>query len=51
MFYNSPIIIQKALMKTAPHGIQQRDRATVLKAWLGKTGMRNTSELTVRRIP
>ena len=36
-------------MKTAPHGIQQRDRATVLKAWLGETGQRNTSELTVRR--
>ena len=46
--YNQWIHMEKALMRTAPYGIQQRDRATVLKAWLGETGLRNTSELTVR---
>ena len=44
-------VAAKAPTKTALHGVQQRDRATELKARLGKTETRNTSELTVRSIP
>ena len=40
---------KKARTETTPDGIQQRDRATVLKARSGKTRWCNTPELTVQR--